>query len=246
MTDRKAAGVAPATLPRLPSPGSSTRRKSVPSRHRDETDEQLAEKLVRETSHLLQARGKPGQAAAPPPATRGSAPARRPGGRERKAPTKWSDDPLSVVNLGGKREVFEAVISGEVKTGEEAVAKAAALAAARSKEREEEEAVVMAARAAKYSQRVAKASTRIKLKSEDDNGTGEDLFSSSSGSSSEEREEGEESPAVKYGRPTRRKRTRPQQLAAPEVQAFVQVPRTTPAVRAKGAAGVATRVPTRR
>ena len=49
-----------------------------------------------------------------------------PGGRERKAPTRWSDDPLSVVNLGGKREVFEAVSSGQVKTGEETVAKAAA------------------------------------------------------------------------------------------------------------------------
>ena len=37
-------------------------------------------------------------------------------------------EPLSVVNLGGKRdrEVFEAVSSGQVKTGEETVAKAAA------------------------------------------------------------------------------------------------------------------------
>jgi hypothetical protein len=39
-----------------------------------------------------------------------------------------------VVNLGGKREVFEAVSSGQVKTGEETVAKAAVLPAARSKE----------------------------------------------------------------------------------------------------------------
>jgi hypothetical protein len=67
-TDRKAAGVAPiaTTLPRLPSSGSSARRKSAPSRHRDEADEQLAEKLVRATSRLSQARGE--SEIKPPPA----------------------------------------------------------------------------------------------------------------------------------------------------------------------------------
>jgi hypothetical protein len=57
--------------------GVSRHRKSAPTRHRhrDEVDEQLAERLVRLlTSRLLPARGKPGQAAAAPPATRGSAP----------------------------------------------------------------------------------------------------------------------------------------------------------------------------
>jgi hypothetical protein len=57
---RARAAAAPAqSAPRLPSPGSSTRRKSAPSRHRDEAGERLAEERVRETSRLSQARGKP-------------------------------------------------------------------------------------------------------------------------------------------------------------------------------------------
>eukprot|EP01047_Picozoa_sp_COSAG01_P036920 COSAG01_NODE_2904_length_6887_cov_2.857543_8_plen_107_part_00 len=48
----------------------------------------------------------------------------------RKAPPRWSDDPLSAINLGGRADLLEAVQNGDITTSRQATEAKEATAAA--------------------------------------------------------------------------------------------------------------------